>query len=593
MAAEIYDIVFQESGAEAVKRAVDDVNKSFKKTDESVRKTSDDMKKMGKTTSTELKSVEKSSVSAGKALTNIFKLDMAMKFASGVKSAFGEMISKYSEFTKQQAQVNTLLTGTGTSIKEVEKQLKQVSPLFGSIIDLQKGAYQAISASIDPKQIGAFMTAAGKAAKAGGSDITTAVDGLTSVINAYSMKVKDAGTISDTFFKTIQLGKTTFGEMAGSLGGVLPTAAQMGVSFDQVGAALVQMTKQGISTSEATTSLNAVLKASARLGLTNMIKTKGLSAAIQELQNRAKAGGMKNYEANLFKLTGRAEAAKAVFVLGAHAGADFNKSLKDIQSSAGATTEAFKKTSDTTAAKLEALKNAYTNLAVSFGASIAPALKDIADKLMALVKWFNSLSKGTKEFITIAGGIAGIVVMLTPVILSFKMLFDAIMSIKTAFGAIELASTATFAAVAVPATIIAGIIAWGDVLYHIDDVYLGLIEAIKEAYEWTKKLFGLQSHKPVGPNAQTNGYSDKDLQALNKINGSYARGTNYVPSTGLYRLHEGEAVLNRQQLLNGNDGGNIIVNINNPTVDSRGRVEQMVNRLNANFSTRRKEFLGV
>ena len=47
--------------------------------------------------------------------------------------------------------------------------------------------------------------------------------------------------------------KTTVDELASSMGKIIPTANNLGVSVDQLGAAYAIMTSKGISTAESTT----------------------------------------------------------------------------------------------------------------------------------------------------------------------------------------------------------------------------------------------------------------------------------------------------------------------------------------------------
>ncbi len=119
--------------------------------------------------------------------------------------------------------------------------------------DAVGGLYQALSAGIPPDNAIEFLRTSGKAAVAGVSNIETAVDGISSVLNAYSMGMQGTGKISDLFFETVRLGKTTFDELAQNIGKVAPIANSAGVGIDQLFGAYATLTKQGIKTDEATT----------------------------------------------------------------------------------------------------------------------------------------------------------------------------------------------------------------------------------------------------------------------------------------------------------------------------------------------------
>jgi hypothetical protein len=60
-------------------------------------------------------------------------------------------------------------------------------------------------------------------------------------------------------------------------------------------------------------------------------------------------------------------------------------------------------------------------------------------------------------------------------------------------------------------------------------------------------------------------------RALMKGVGGYEQGTDYVPSTGLYQLHKGEAVVPAGK--NGNSS--IVININNPSVQNPNDITKL------------------
>ena len=91
------------------------------------------------------------------------------------------------------------------------------------------------------------------------TDSFTAVDAITTVMNAWKLEVKDTTKIADLMFNAVKEGKLTFAELSNNIGKVATTAALAGVSFAEVSAALATMTKSGLSMEESTTALNQLL----------------------------------------------------------------------------------------------------------------------------------------------------------------------------------------------------------------------------------------------------------------------------------------------------------------------------------------------
>ena len=126
--------------------------------------------------------------------------------------------------------------------------------------ELCESIYQAISASVDQADAIDFATKAMKLAKGGFTDTATAVDIMTTAINAYGMSAADAESISDKLIMTQNKGKTTVGDLAAAMGRVIPAANTFGVSLDELCGYYATMTANGIATAETTTYLNSMIK---------------------------------------------------------------------------------------------------------------------------------------------------------------------------------------------------------------------------------------------------------------------------------------------------------------------------------------------
>ena len=108
-------------------------------------------------------------------------------------------------------------------------------------IDANTAAYQLLSAGVsDAAGIQKTLTASVKLAKAGFTDTATAVDGLTTVINAYGLSTAQAAKVADQFAQKQNDGKITIGQYAEKIGKVAPIAAALGISLEEVNAALAR-----------------------------------------------------------------------------------------------------------------------------------------------------------------------------------------------------------------------------------------------------------------------------------------------------------------------------------------------------------------
>lgn len=169
-------------------------------------------------------------------------------------SAFFECAEAAEQYEYSLAKISTIADTTKVSMETVNNDIFSLSQETGqSVGDLSESVYQAMSASVDSADAVSFVADANKLAVGGFTDTTTAVDVLTTALNAYGLETSKAGEISDMLITTQKLGKTTVGELGSTIGSVIPTAAAYHVNMANISSAMVEMTKQGINTANAST----------------------------------------------------------------------------------------------------------------------------------------------------------------------------------------------------------------------------------------------------------------------------------------------------------------------------------------------------
>lgn len=288
------------------------------------------------------------------------------------------------DFESSFAEVKTLLpTLSDEGFNKLRDDLLDLSQEMGIATDQAVPAlYQAISAGVPPDNVIDFMRTASMAAVGGVTDLETAVDGITSVVNAYGTEAISAQQASDLMFTAVRLGKTDFTQLSSSLFNVIPTAASLSIGMEEVAASLATITAQGTPTSVATTSLRAAFVEASKGG------TK-LDAAIRDLTGKGlgeltAAGktsqGVLNALRNSmpeqeFKdLFGSVEAMNAVLQITGPNAESFIKNLREMGDSAGATEAAFGTISETTSFKLNKAINILKIELMKLGAEALPLL---------------------------------------------------------------------------------------------------------------------------------------------------------------------------------------------------------------------------
>ena len=314
-----------------------------------------------------------------------------------------------SDFTVGLAKVSTLVDTNVVNMTKMRSELVALSNETGvSVTERTEGTYQAISASVDASKAINFMRVSALGAKAGFTDMTTATDALTTIINAYGMETERASDMMDRLIITQNLGKTTVDEIGKSIGQVIPTAASAGMSIDELLASVASLTASGTQTSAAMTGMKAALsniikptadaaKVAQSLGLEFTQAHLAQVGWVQFLDEvKIATGG--NIE-TIGKLFGSTEALNTVLSLTGNGANKFKESLDGMANSTGATNDAIGKLDATPAAQLEKAVNQLKNAAMELAQGLTPLLSRTSKMTKAFAEWLNNLTPVQKELL--------------------------------------------------------------------------------------------------------------------------------------------------------------------------------------------------
>ena len=337
-----------------------------------------------------LDKLKRKSIAVGRAMGRAFGgvarklLNIKTLLAGGALTiGLARSIGAADKFAASMAQVHTLLDD-GQSIKKFTLAVRDLSAETGFAADeLSNGLYQALSAGVPPDNAIDFLATSSKAAAAGATDVASAVDVLTTVMNSFKMEASETTRVGDVLFQTVKLGKTTLGELAANLANVAPLAAASGVKFEEVAAAVATLTKQGVPTAQAVTQIrSAILSTNNVLG-DGWAKTRSLQDAFAELAKRA--GGS---QVKLRAMVGRVEALNGVLGVTGRNAKGAAEDLASIEGAAGAMGKADAKVQKTRHwSKL--FKSFKANVLAVGGAinkGLVPLVEKLADKFRTMAK---------------------------------------------------------------------------------------------------------------------------------------------------------------------------------------------------------------
>jgi len=262
------------------------------------------------------------------------------------------------------------------------------------------------------------LEAATKAASAGLTTTEVASGALTAALNAYGQGAESAQSFSDLLFRTVDVGVGTFEGLSNSIGYVVGTASQAGVSFDEVSAALATASKQGISFDKGARALNMLIlalidpskemaDALGQIGFESgqaALDSMGLAGTLQALEQAGYGGteGMASLGLSSMALRG----ALALTGEGAEMFEGDLAAMQAASEGAGATQEAFAIQTKSVALQMANAKNKLMALALGFSEMLLPSLLKV---LGVAGQWLDKLlamDDHTKKVILVVAGLA-------------------------------------------------------------------------------------------------------------------------------------------------------------------------------------------
>lgn len=324
------------------------------------------------------------------------------------------------DFEESMAKVSTIADSTEVPMKKMQSAIIELSNQTGIAAgEIADNVYDAISAGQKTGDAVNFVANSTKLAKAGFADSGAALDILTTTLNAYGMEAEKVAQVSDVLIQTQNLGKTTVGDLASSMGKIIPTAKSYNVAFEQIAAGYAVMTSNGIATAETTTYMNSMLNELGKSGtkVADILKEQtgksfgelmnegnSISDVLEKLSDYAETSGKQFGD-----LWSSAEAGKAALTLLGSGAEGFNSTLEKMNNAAGATDEAFNKL-QTNGFSIEKTLNMLKNTGIELGTTIlemlSPAIETVSEKVSEASKWFSGLDDSTKKNIVRFAGMA-------------------------------------------------------------------------------------------------------------------------------------------------------------------------------------------
>ena len=294
----------------------------------------------------------------GKQITSSVATKMSLAGASVyLTRKFIQTTKEVANFHKQLSMVNTLLKVSKEELKDYGEKFEEIAIKVGvDKNEVVNAAYQSLSSGVAKKDLNGFLETASKTAVAGQATVEESVGVITSVINAYKMEMSEATNVADWLLSVQNKGVTTVKELGSQLGDVTSISSTLGITLNDLGGAIAQITQNGNNTAKTITMLKTMFSELSKEGQTasdNFKKISGqsftefiqnggtLNEAMLKMEKYAKDSNI-----SIVDLFSSVEAGSAALNLTGINADKFNEKIKDITKSSGELENAYKTATD-------------------------------------------------------------------------------------------------------------------------------------------------------------------------------------------------------------------------------------------------------
>ena len=347
-------------------------------------------------------------------------ISAGIAFTQAAKEAYN-FEKQFQQSMKEVATLSSGIKGNLTDFMNSVIDMTREVPV--GAVESAKALYQIVSAGHDGADAMNILKVSAKAAIGGVTETATSADAITTILNAYKKGASEAENISDMLFTTAKLGKTTMGELGRSIAQAAPIASSFGIDIEDVLAAVVSITKQGVPTAEAMTKIRAAIVGTANHLGDAAFSGRSFQEALQLIYNEANGSTTKMKE-----LLGTDEALQAALMITGQNAVGAASDLDQMKNATGAAEAAFKEMSSSAENQMKLLGNNIT-------AALRPLGKEILKEISSAAQSMNEAFKDGSAQEALKN-IGALIVVVTTALAGYKGSILAVSTAKQVYAAV-------------------------------------------------------------------------------------------------------------------------------------------------------------
>lgn len=422
------------------KAKLSEMQSEFKATNESIKNHNSIWNESANSLQTwgsKAKSVGDNIKNVGQSINNHVSLPLFGVAAAAVKVG--------ADFEAQMSRVQAISGATGEDFTKLNDQALQLgADTSFSAKQAAEGMENLASAGFSTQEIMAAMPGMLDLAASSGEDLATSADIAASTLRGFGLAADQAGHVADVLAKNAADTNAAVGDTGEAMKYIAPVAHAMGLSFEEVTAAIGDMANAGIKGSQAGTTLRSALTslASPSKEAADAMKSMGFTAfdtqgkmlplneIISRLQKSTKNMTDEQKQNTIATIFGQ-EAMSGMLTLIQAGPEQLNQLTNSFKNSDGAAKQMAATMQNNLKGSIEQLKGSLETAAIKLEQNLAPSLKAVTDNLTGVVNKFGEASPATQK-LTLTLGAVGIAA--GPAIISVGNLVKAIGTISEVTG---------------------------------------------------------------------------------------------------------------------------------------------------------------
>ena len=337
--------------------------------------------------------IQKNAMAIGAALTGV---------GAGAVMMTRDVTDAFRNFDESMVQVKALGVLTEEEFNRAKEAALDMSKQYPiSAKEVADAMYSMISVGYDFDSMMRVLPEAAQLAVGGNMDLAEAVDTVINVFGAYGDGIYSAADVTNILAKAVGVGKWELGDFTDEIMRNIGSAANLGISFDELSAANVLLQSRFTSAEVAGTSLNTMLSRlvdpTVVAKLEKMgVKVKdnegnfvGLESVLQQLRTALEnTGGDVDRTGAIIDLFGQDGAKAAMALLDQ---VDALGEMSDGMNDAEQKTQSFNTVVESTGSKLEIANNKLEAAKIALGEEMAPAVETTAGLVGGLADAISEL----------------------------------------------------------------------------------------------------------------------------------------------------------------------------------------------------------